>query len=231
MKKTLLILATVGFGLSALAAPPPYYIAGDFNGWNPAGMLMTETSPGSGVWQASLNTGSGRHEFKITEGDWTWNYPGPNCWLYAPPSGDITITYDTTTHADGWLSASQRIGLSSDPGVWTVAGDFEGWNNSAGNMTPAGGGLFDLQQVLTPGPHAWKAVVTGSWDSISLDNRSVGTADYTFNVVAGAELCTFWVDPLQGAVKLDMTAVPEPSTLALLACGIAAVLLRLRRCR
>ncbi len=216
------------FSFSALAAAP-YYIAGDFNGWTPNGALMAETSAGSGIWQATVQAAPGRHEFKITEGDWAWSYPGPNSWLYAPTSGVVTVTFDVNTYSDGWLGNSQRIGLNADPGSWTVAGDFEGWNNAAANMTAVGGGIYEYQTVLTPGTHSWKAVVTGSWDSISLDNRSVGTANYDFTVAAGSELCTFWVDAYRGVVKLDMTAVPEPSSLALILCGLAAGLAWLRR--
>ena len=208
MKMLHILLTTTMLGCAATASPPPYYVAGDFNGWDPAGALMTETSPGSGIWQTTINVGAGRHEFKITEGDWDWNYPAFNSWLYAPNSGIITIRYDTNTHGDGWLSASQRIGLDADPGAWTAAGDFQGWDNAAGNMTALGGGMYRLRQFLIPGDHKWKAVVTGTWDSISLDNRSVGTADYAFQVVTGAEYCVFSVDAYRGVVRLDMAAGP-----------------------
>ncbi len=232
MKRLLASLALTGVVLTALAAPPPYYVAGDFNAWNPAGNLMTETSSGSGIWRVDLTGVSpGKHEFKFTGGDWSWSYPGPNSWFYAPASGGISITYDLNTYADGWLSASQRIGLSADPGAWTVAGSFQGWNNAnpATSMTPLGGGIYQLQQVLSPGEHKWKAVVTGTWDSISLDNRSTGTADYTFTVLPGAELTTFWVNAFDGTVKLDMQPVPEPSAFALILCGGAAVWFRRRQ--
>jgi hypothetical protein len=226
MKKLFIALFTAGaLALPALAAPPPYYVAGDFNGWNAAGNLMTETSPGSGIWQVSLNMSSGRHEFKITEGDWSWNFPGPNSWLYTDGSGNITITYDANTYADGWSSTSQRIGLSVDPGSWTAAGDFEGWNNAAANMTPLGGGIYEYT-LTTPGTWNWKPVVTGTWDSISWDNRSVGTANWQFTVGVGEE-ADLYVNAFAGTARIDI--VPEPSTLALLGCGLAAGFCWLRR--
>ena len=224
MKKFLAIVAAASLALPALAAAP-YYIAGDFNGWNSAGNAMTETFSGSGIWQAPLNMSAGRHEFKVTDGTWAWNYPGPNSWLYTDGSGNITITYDANTYADGWSSTSQRIGLNVDPGNWTAAGDFQGWNNAAGNMTALGGGIYKYT-VATPGTWNWKAVVTGSWDSISSDNRSVGTANWQFTVGA-LEQANLYVNAFAGTAMIEM--VPEPSTLALLGCGLAAGFCCLRR--
>jgi hypothetical protein len=225
MKKLLIFTAALAVSLPVFAQLTPYYIAGDFNGWNAAGNVMTQISPG--IWQATLNMSTGRHEFKVTEGDWSWNYPGPNSWLYTDANGNITITYDVNTYADGWSSISQRIGESVDPGSWTAAGDFEGWNNAAGNMTSLGGGIYEYT-LTTPGSWNWKPVVTGTWDSISLDNRSVGTANWGFTINAGEE-ANLYVDALNGVAKVDIVAVPEPSTLAI--CGLSglAALLAVRK--
>ncbi|MFO1476283.1 MAG: PEP-CTERM sorting domain-containing protein [Verrucomicrobiota bacterium] len=226
MKKQILLAAALAMASSALAQTLPIYVAGDFNSWNAAGNVMTETSPG--IWQVALTGLSvGRHEFKFTQGDWGWNYPGANSWLYTAPDGSITITYDSNTYADGWSSASQRIGLNVDPGNWTAAGDFEGWNNAAGNMTPLGGGIY-MAQVTTPGDHLWKAVVTGTWDSISWDNRSVGTADWAFSVGAG-QVANLYVNALTGVGKVDIINVPEPGTLAILGGGLAMLVAARKR--
>ena len=100
MKKLLITLATAG--ALVLPALADYYVAGDFNGWSATGNLMTETTPGSGIWQATdLNVGSGRHEFKITDGTWDTSYPGPNSWLVADASGVVSISFDVNSYSDG----------------------------------------------------------------------------------------------------------------------------------
>jgi hypothetical protein len=227
MKKLLLVTAAMVVSLPLLAQTYPLYVAGDFNGWDAAGNVMTETSSGSGIWTVDL-TGltAGRHEFKITEGDWTWNYPGPNSWLYTP-DGTITITYDQNTYADGWSPASQRIGESYDPGTWTAAGDFEAWDNAANSMVSIGGGIYKYT-VADVGTWNWKAVVTGSWDSISLDNRSVGTANWEFTVNPG-EAANLYVNALAGTAMVEIVAVPEPATLALFALSGLAMLMVVRK--
>jgi hypothetical protein len=210
MKKQLLLVAALAVSFSVFAQTTPLYVAGDFNGWNAAGNVMTQINPG--VWQVDLTgLSAGRHEFKVTQGDWNWNYPGPNSWLYAPAEGNITITYDANTYADGWSPTTQRIGESADPGTWTAAGDFEGWDNAAGNMTSLGGGIYEYT-LSTPGTWKWKAVVTGTWDSVSWDNRSVGTADWTFTVGEG-QVANLYVDAFNGVARIDI--VPEPSSLAI----------------
>lgn len=150
MKKLVIIIAvSAALVLPALAQSGTYYVAGDFNGWNAAGNVMTQISPG--IWQATLNMSTGRHEFKITEGDWSWNIPGTgNSWLYTDGSGNVTVTYDVNTYADGWSSTSGRIGVNVDPGTWTAVGDWQGWNNAnpATAMTALGGGIYELQYAI-----------------------------------------------------------------------------------
>jgi hypothetical protein len=228
MKKFLILTSLFAASLTGFAQTYPLYVAGDFNSWNAAGNVMTAI--GSGIWQVSLSgVSAGRHEFKVTEGDWAWNYPGPNSWFYAPASGNITVTFDQNTYADGWSAASQRIGLDADPGAWTAVGDFQGWNNAnpATAMTALGGGIYEYT-LTTVGSWNWKACVTGSWDSISLDNRSVGTSNWGITINPGEE-ANLYVDALRGVAMVSIVAVPEPSTIALCALSGLAMLVAARR--
>ena len=226
MRKILTTIAAAAMSLPAFAA---YDVAGDFNGWNAAGNAMTETFAGSGIWQVGLTgLSTGRHEFKITDGTWSNNWPDTgNSWLFTDGSGNVTITFDANTYTDGWNGSWGRMGLSTDPGTWTAAGDWQGWNNADGAtaMTSIGGGVYEYQQVLAPGSYQYKAVVTGSWDAIG-DNFRCVNANTTAFTLATSTLVTFEVNALNGS---EIVMVPEPSNLVLLCGGLVAAFFGLRR--
>ncbi|MEJ5299130.1 MAG: hypothetical protein WHZ52_13955, partial [Armatimonadota bacterium] len=149
-------MRTLAFAIAAalLLAPSAgaFYVAGTFNGWNPAGNLMTDL--GGGIWSLDLTLGANeRHEYKITTGDWSAAWPqSGNAWFVTGPDGAITLTYDTNTYADGWRNETRRLGVSTAPTTWTAVGDWQGWDNGnpATAMSPAGGGIYFFQTSLAP---------------------------------------------------------------------------------
>jgi hypothetical protein len=155
--------------------------------------------------------------------------------LFADGAGSITITYDSNVYGDGWSPTADRLGLSTDPGAWTAVGSFlselggSDWNNADpfGAMTSLGGGIYELTVTLPAGNYDWKGVVSGSWDSISWDQRSVGTANWNFNTDAINDTVIFRVNALDGTAQISV--VPEPSTLALATLSGLAILVGLRR--
>ena len=114
-------LATPAFG-GQIATP---YVAGSHQGWDENANPMTETFAGSDIWTATFSGlgANARHEFKITDGTWANNLPGPNSWFYADGLGNITITYDGNTYADGWSPSVDRLGLSTTGGSWNAVGN------------------------------------------------------------------------------------------------------------
>lgn len=215
------------------------HVAGSLQGWNPGSNPMTETFLGSDIWTSTFTglTPGSRHEWKVTDGTWGSTVPGPNSWLFADGGGNITITYDGNTYADGWSSSTDRLGLSTDPGTWTAVGDWQSqvgggnWDNANAStlMTALGGGIYELSATLTPGSYSGKAVVSGSWDSISSDTRSVNTANWNFTTDPINNIVTFRVDSFNGISQVTVTAVPEPATFALVGCGLAGLLIYRRR--
>jgi hypothetical protein len=216
-------LAVLALGVMVSPALGEYYLAGDFNGWNAAGNVMTDL--GGGIWQTTLSNVGGRHEFKVTLGDWSNNWPGSgNSWLFGDGSGNVTVTFNANDIQDGWRGNWGRIGLSTDPGTWTAVGDWQAWNNTGNAMTAVGGGVYQYQQNLAPGWYQWKAVVTGSWDAIGDDFRGANANTTWFEVTAANPTAVFEVNALAGIERVYTT--PEPATLALLLGGLLVLVRR-----
>lgn len=240
MKKLFIIsVGSLALALSTYAAPPPYYITGNdpiLGGaslWDPAANLMTDM--GSGIYQSSFSglTPGSLYEFKVTQGDWNWSAPGSgNSWFLADGSGDITITYDSNTYADGWSSASGRIGVSTDQGTWTAVGDWQStaWvnNDPTTVMTAMGGGIYKLEYTIaSPGSYQFKAVDTGTWNAIGADARSVNADNLAFTTTGADQVMDFYVNALNGTIKA--TVVPEPVSMAFFGFFGLTSLLALRR--
>jgi hypothetical protein len=206
MKKELfagILAAFVGLSFSVRA---DYYVAAEFNGWASDGQLMIDKGDGTYTAKVVGLVPNARYEFKITQGTWDWTFPSDNSWFFADEAGEVTITFNTNNVSDGWLPSQNRISLSTDPGNWTIAGSFQGWDNAnpATAMTPLGAGFYRLIWPLSSGTYEWKAVVTGSWDSISTDTRSINTANASLLVAPGQKEVKFYVDALTGVVGIDV---------------------------
>lgn len=216
MRKSLVVLAMT---LAATPVLADFYVAGDFNGWNSAGNLMTDM--GGGIYEVTLNVPAGRHEFKVTNGTWDQNWPGSgNSWFIPDGDGNVTIRWDTNVYSDGWSADGARIGVNTEPGTWTAVGDWQGWSNGnpATAMAAMGGGIYRYEQMLSPGSYQYKAVSTGSWDAIGTDSRGINAGTWGFDVTVENPTAVFWVDALNGAIKVEV--VPEPATALLLALGL-----------
>jgi hypothetical protein len=143
-----------------------------------------------------------------------------NSWFLGDGSGNITLTFDVNNYADGWHGTWGRMGTSTDPGTCTAVGNWQGWNNTGNSMTALGGGVYRYQQGRAPGLYLWKAVVTGAWHASGDDFRGVNANTTWFEVTADNPFAAFEVNALAGIERVY--TVPEPSTLALLGCGLAA---------
>jgi hypothetical protein len=199
------VLCAVSLAAWADFAQTPH-IAGEFNGWNPGSTMMTETAPGSGIWQHTITgLAPGQfQQFKITQGNWDSNWPPENSWYTADANGEVTVTFNANTVSDGWMPAQYRLGLDTDPGSWSLVGDFNGWNNADPTqlMTPLGRGVYIITQTLPAGGWQLKPTVTGKWDAIGPSRGRCMDADNYFLSLASATEITVCVDAYAGTMAI-----------------------------
>jgi hypothetical protein len=228
MKKVclVLLLCVVGAAVQADIMSQPY-ITGDFNGWDPGAITMTQIAPGSGIWEYTITgLAPGQYQqFKITPGDWSTTKPASNSWYEADALGNVKVTFNTNVVEDGWITKQFRIGVSTEPGGWSVVGDFNGWNNNDPTqlMTSLGGGIYEKIQTFASGSYNLKPVWTGKWDGIGTEGRSVDAWNYNL-VLASASQVKVSVDAYGGLMKVEV--IPEPATMMLLGLGSLAMLRR-----
>ncbi len=223
-------LALAGPAFADFSTTP--HVAGSHQGWDAGANPMTDNLDGTFSATFTGMAAGERHEFKITDGTFDSTHPGgPNSWFIADGSGEITITLDTNVVTDGWSPSQFRLGLSHDPGTWTAVGDWQtavggsDWTNddATTGMTDMGGGLYMYEADPGAGTWLWKAVVTGSWDAVGFNERSVNAGNQEFTLVEG-ETAQMWVNAFDGTIQLNV--IPEPASLALMGLG---GLLMLRR--
>ena len=199
-----------------------WYAAGGFNGWTVDGNQLYDDGTngdllgGDGIFSADITIpATGRYEFKVTNGTWDVTYPSSNSWFITTEIDQVVkLSFDTNDHsADAGLALVPTNNIvhawdsSSD---FTAAGDFQGWNNANPNTTLGlqGHGLYLLNyQVPAAGAHEFKVVVSGSWDGIGLDNRSVNSANIPFTTYTDGDVVTFLLDYRTGRVG----AFPPPA--------------------
>ncbi len=209
---------------SAQAAPSGWFVRGSFNGWagedNP---LYDDGTHGDAVAGDAIFTteiaipAAGRYEFKVTTADWSTSFPAANSWFVTQSDGQVvTITYDANTYDDGWMPASNRIGVADSTAAYTAVGNWQGWNNAdpATAMSAAGDGTYRLTvPIAAPGMYEYKAVATGGWDAIGADGRNVNASTIQFTSVEAGQNATFFTNPANGTVKVELEAVqpvPQP---------------------
>jgi len=183
---------------------------------------MTETAPGSGIWTYTITglTPGLYQQFKITPGDWSTTKPSANSWYNADASGQVTITFNTNTLSDGWLPAQFRVGVSTEPGAWSLVGNYMSeiggadWNNAdpTQTMTLLGSGVYAITQTLPAGSWQLKPTHTGTWDAIGLDGRSIDAWNAVLNLASASEV-TVYVNALNGTVGIgdvDLSFLNKP---------------------
>ncbi len=210
MKKLLTVL-TLSLVLAAGAAiAQPYYVAGDFQGWDATTHQMFDDGTngdavsGDGIHSLLATVEfAGRHEWKAAEFGWAASWPGSgNSWFYTSADNEaVLFTFNVNTAGDGWLPdgywphTDHSEALTLVGSLQDELGDIGDWNNAGGLIlhddgvngdAAAGDGYFTYSGSLPAGYYEWKIVRNGTWDSISSDGTSVNGPN---NVLDLADPC------------------------------------------
>ncbi len=204
----------------ALAAGPPWYVRGSFNGWGTDLMYDDGTHgddvPNDGIYTVVITiTVAGRYEFKVDDGDWTDPHPPSNAWLVTSDDNQpVKFTFDTNTYDDGWYPSTLIVNAQDGVTTWTAVGDWQGWNPSDPStvMTPIGGGLYAyVTTIPTAGTHYYKAVRSGTWDAIGPQasevnegGRSVNTNNLAFTTPMDNQRVLFLADVARARIRVGL---------------------------
>jgi len=162
------------------------YLAGEFNGWSDSANLMTNAD---GVWTLTMDLDPGTYQYKfVADGSWTADPGNPNTAEdgFGGSNSVVTVPADvdemaaaasgaavagtaaaaaapaaTTQATGGKAQVSFRYEDSSATQVY-VAGDFNGWSDSADLMDNADG-VWTKTLELAPGDYGYKFVADGNW--------------------------------------------------------------------
>jgi len=195
--KTLLTILSLTLLVAGAAVAQPYYVAGDFQGWNAETHQMYDDGTNGDVLAGdgihSLLTTvefAGRHEWKAAEFGWAADWPvSGNSWFYTAADNEaVLFTFNVNVVGDGWLPdgnsphTDHSEALTLVGSLQVALGDASDWNNAGGLILhddgvngddTAGDGFYTYSAPLAAGNYDWKIVRNGTWDSISSDGTSV----------------------------------------------------------
>ncbi len=208
---------------SAPLAASNWCLAGSMNGWSGDSTPLFDDgthgdlSPNDGVFTIDYTVDStGSYEFKVKDcTTWDIAYPPANSWFKTDVANEVVkFTFDTNDHSTdaGWalLPAKNIVAASDSVASYTVAGDFQGWNNSnpATLMQPVGFGLYQLAYTIpAAGSYGFKFFVTGAWDGLNANGRTTSGDNMSFTTTSDNQKVYFLLDARSGRAMV----VPNPT--------------------
>lgn len=126
-------------------------LAGSFNNWNPAGLIMNRTDSG---WVADVKLGPGKYWYKFIA-DGNWMIDPDNQLRENDGQGNTNSIFFKTNYTfrlDGFRDAKRVY----------IAGSFNQWRPRELQLKQSGNG-WELPVYLANGTHTYKYVVDGNW--------------------------------------------------------------------
>lgn len=159
--------------------PAGVFVAGDFQGWNPAGSQLIDPD-GNGTFEGYYSIGNASAaNFKFINGnDWAFaeSVPG-DCSIAGNRVLDVvdanTVVDVICFNACGPCQAPTPVLFRVDMSLQTVnangphvAGSFQGWNPGDANtlmLDPDGDNIYEVTVLMQPGTYQYKFVNGAAW--------------------------------------------------------------------
>jgi 1,4-alpha-glucan branching enzyme len=176
--------------------PAGVHVAGNFQGWNPAGTPLTNM--GANLWSVTVSVAANSTlEYKFINGNAWGNDEGiPNeCNVFGNRSYTVGLS-DVSIPTVCFASCSTcfppvhnvtfQVDMSNtavNPAGVHIAGDFQGWNPSASPMVDQGNGLWTISFPLNQGQtYQYKFINGDAWgqeESVPFGCESFGNRYFT----------------------------------------------------
>ncbi len=210
------ITYTVGGEIVTEPVVATYYVAGDFNEWNPADSNYLMSANLDGTYSLTLSMTQGTYNLKVTDGSWS------NCWGdgsgnyvvvvesdcnvtigFDPTSGTITATGDSLGEEEKEPLAIYSVHLVGVAGLAGVD-----WDPSQNQMSSAMGVYSITFTGIAAGTYEYKFAANSAWDiTWGTGAETVSGETYALNINGGNSTLNVAEDNSTVTVSLDMTAM------------------------
>jgi len=167
---------TTMFRLNGYSDANEVRLAGSFNGWNPAELVMTKTSGG---WELPYVLSKGNYEYKfIVDGEWMTDPNNPYFIIHGDYRNSFMAIEPNYDFALAGFPAAEKV---------MVTGTFTGWSYDNNQMVQKDGRwIFPIH--LKPGKYTYKYVIDGEWIT-DPDNPAYEENEF------GTDNSVLWIEP------------------------------------
>lgn len=200
------------------------YLAGNFNGFSTVADPMTETAPGSGIYEITKTLAQGfAAEYKYVNGATFEGNLGAPCGngsnrTYTVGTADATLPtacFAFCADCVAPVNVTFQVNMQNEtPGTVSVAGSFNGFNTTANIMTETapGSGIYTTTVGIAPGTNITYKFTNNSSFEGNLGAPCGNGADRTFTVPASAATipvacfnsCTNCTSPVNVTFRVNM---------------------------